>query len=88
MEEDKDFPGIERFSIQEAINKVKKEAMINIDLLEYMTDLSLRQKLLLAYFYGTRNGKPTILSFAEGMTLSFNKNKLKRYEKGLCKDGK
>ncbi len=78
MEKDKDFPGIERFSVQEAIEKVKKEAkeaMINIDLLEYMTDLTLRQKLLLAYFYGTRKGKPTILNFEEDMTLSFKMDK-------------
>ena len=63
MEEDKDFPGIERFTVQEAIDKVTKKAMINIDLLEYMVDITLREKLLLAYFYGTREGIPTILNF-------------------------
>lgn len=65
MNEDKDFLGIEKFTVQEAIDKVKKDTIINIDLIEYMVDLILRQKFLLAYFYGTREGKPTILKFGE-----------------------
>ena len=65
MEEDRDFPGVEIFTVQKAIDKVKSEAMIHIDLLEYMANLTLRQKLLLAYFYGTREGVPTILNFGK-----------------------
>lgn len=76
MEEDKDFPGIERFTVQEAIDKVKKDAIINIDLIEYMADLTPRQKLLLAYFYGTRAGKPTILKFGENNEIKLRFKKI------------
>lgn len=87
MEEDKDFPGVERFSVKDAIDKVKKEAITDIDIIEYMADLSIRQKLLLAYFYGTRKGKPTILSFEEPATLTLEVEKIRDNENPLIPMG-
>jgi len=57
--------GVERFTVREAIDKVKNEAMMNVDIIESIVNLTLRQKLLLAYFYGTREGVPTILDFRD-----------------------
>ena len=58
----KDINDIEKFTVEDAIDKVKSEAMTNVILLTHMPDLSLDDKLYLAYFLGTRKGIPTALS--------------------------
>ncbi len=54
---------IERYTIKSAIEKVKSNAATNIILLGHMENLTIEQKLYLAYFWGTREGKSTILDF-------------------------
>ncbi len=58
-----DTHGEERYTIKSAIEKVKGDAMTNIILLRHMENLTIDQKLYLAYFWGTREGKTTILDF-------------------------
>ena len=52
---------IEKYTIRSAIEKVKNDAATNIILLRHMENLTTEQKLYLAYFWGTREGKATIL---------------------------
>lgn len=52
---------IERYTIKSAIEKIKNDAMTNIILIMHMENLTIEQKLYLAYFWGTREGKTTIL---------------------------
>lgn len=56
-----DIPGVERYTVKDAIDKIKNTAMTNIIIISHMANLTIEQKLYLAYFYGTREGKPTIL---------------------------
>lgn len=64
------IPGIEKYTVKEAIEKIKNNAKTNIILISHMENLTIEQKLYLAYFYGTREGQPTILDFQkdEGCT--------------------
>ena len=55
----------ERYTIKSAIEKVKNDAMTNIILIRNMKNLTIEQKLYLAYFWGTREGKSTILDFGQ-----------------------
>jgi len=58
-----DTPGAERYTVKSAIEKVKSNAATNIILIKHMENLTVEQKLYLAYFWGTREGKSTILDF-------------------------
>lgn len=60
-----DIPGAERYTVKSAIEKVKSDAMTHIILIDHMGNLTMEQKLYLAYFWGTREGKPTILEFGQ-----------------------
>ena len=56
---------IERYTIKSAIEKIKNGAKTNIILIMHMENLTIEQKLYLAYFWGTREGKMTILDFEQ-----------------------
>lgn len=56
-----DVPGAERYTVKSAIETVRNNARTNIVLICHMENMTMEQKLYLAYFYGTREGKPTIL---------------------------
>lgn len=60
-----DESGEERYTVKSAIEKIKNNAMTNIILIRHMENLTIEQKLYLAYFWGTREGKPTILDFGK-----------------------
>jgi hypothetical protein len=57
--------GAERYTVKIAIEKIKNDAMTNIILLRHMESLTIEQKLYIAYFWGTREGKPTILDLGQ-----------------------
>ncbi len=57
--------GIERFTIKEAIDKIKNEAKTNVIILTHMPNLSEEQKLYLMYFWGTRKDVPTSITFED-----------------------
>lgn len=54
---------IEKFTIKDAIEKIKNEAMTNVILLNHMPNLSIEDKLYMMYFWGTRNDIPTSITF-------------------------
>jgi len=56
---------IERFTIKEAIDKIKNEAQTNVIILTHMPNLSEEQKLYLMYFWGTLKGVPTSVAFED-----------------------
>lgn len=60
-----DTHSAERYTVKSAIEKIKSNAMTNIILIRHMESLTMEQKLYLAYFWGTREGKQTILDFGQ-----------------------
>lgn len=63
--DDIDIGDIERFTIKEAIDKIKNEAKTNVIILTHMQNLSEEQKLYLMYFWGTRKDVPTSIAFED-----------------------
>lgn len=62
---DIDIDDIERFTIKEAIDKIKNEAKTNVIILTHMPNLSEEQKLYLMYFWGTHKDVPTSIAFED-----------------------
>ncbi len=54
---------IESFTVEEAINKVKSEAMTNVILFSSMPSLTESDRMYLMYFFGTQKNLPTKLVF-------------------------